>query len=119
MNAFGIARIVEMKKDVFQAEILFDGQLASTYFMCRDFHSTVAIRLREQYPNVKQVRSQEFLCEMDHINLFGCRSDAQSWTPPMTEEESNNLATTLERQQSLALLASAGVDVVINGREVE
>ena len=98
MNKFGIARIVEIKKDVFQAEILFDGQLASTYFMCRDFHSTVAIRLKEQYPNVKQIRSQEFLCELDHINLFKCRSDAQSWTPPMTEEAAGELNKILERQ---------------------
>lgn len=116
MNKFGIARIVEMKKDVFQAEILFDGHLSSTYFMCRDFHSTVAIRLKEQYPNVKQIRSQEFVCELDHINLFGCRSDAQAWTPPMTEEESADLAATLERQKSLNLLAAAGVEVVINGK---
>lgn len=119
MNASGIARIVEIKKDVFQAEILFDGELSSTYFMCRDFHSTVAIRLKEQYPNVKQIRSQEFLCELDHINLFKCRSTDQSWTPPMTKEESEDLAARLERQQSLELLASAGVEVVINGRTVE
>lgn len=84
MNKSGIARIIEVKHDVFQAEILFDGELSSTYFMCRDFHSTVAIRLNEQYPLVEQVRNQEFLCELDHINLFGCRSDAQSWTPPMS-----------------------------------
>jgi len=98
MNNSGIARIVEMKKDVFQAEILFDGQLTSTQFMCRDFHSTVAIRLKEQYPNVKQVRNQEFLCELDHIKLFGCRSTDQSWTPPMTEEAASELNDILARQ---------------------
>ena len=79
---------------------MFDGELSSTYFMCRDFHSTVAIRLKEQYPNVKQLRSQEFLCEIDHIKLFGCRSEAQSWTPPMTEEESNDLNAVLEKQET-------------------
>lgn len=98
MNS-GIARIIEMKKDVFQAEILFDGQLTTTQFMCRDFHSTVAIRLNEQYPNVKQVRNQEFLCELDHIKLFGCRSDAQSWTPAMTAEESESLECAMRRQE--------------------
>lgn len=94
----GIARIVEMKPDVFQAQILLDGNKAPVDFMCRDFHSTVAIRLKELYPNVQLVRNQEFLCELDHINLFDCRSDAQDWTPPMSDEDIEFLTAALERQ---------------------
>jgi len=119
MNQKGIARIIEISHDVFQGEILFDGSMTPVMFMCRDFHSTVSIKMTEQFPLVEQVRSKVYECELDHINLFGCRSDAQDWTPPMTEEESNDLKEVLERQQSLELLANAGVEVVINGRTVE
>jgi hypothetical protein len=91
--------IVEVEKDVFAAEILFDGSMAGVAFMCRDFHSTVAIRLGEQYPNVAVVSNQEYLCELDHINLFGCRSDAPCWTPAMTTEEAEDLERVLRNQE--------------------
>jgi hypothetical protein len=101
MNPKGIARIVEVSKDVFQGEILFDGHLTPTPFACRDFHSTVAIRMQEMYPEVQQIRNQQFLCELDHIKLFGCRSDEQDWTPPMSQEDSEWLADVLEKQEVL------------------
>lgn len=94
----GIARIVEMKPDVFQAQILLDGSMKPIDFMCRDFHSTVAIKLKELYPNVEVVRNQVFLCELDHINLFDCRSDEQDWTPAMSDEDVEHLTAALERQ---------------------
>lgn len=81
----GIARIIETKPEVFRAQILLDGTMAPVDFMCRDGFATVAYRLKEMYPNVEVVQNQEFLCELDHINLFDCRSDDQDWTPPPLE----------------------------------
>ena len=99
MNQKGIARIIEISPDVFQGEILFDGSMIPVMFMCRDFHSTVSIKMTEQFPMVEQVRRKVYECELDHINLFGCRSDAQDWTAPMTQEQSDELAAILDRQE--------------------
>lgn len=95
----GIARIVENKHKTFQAEILLDGTKSSVQLMFRGDYQFVLNKLSQFYPNVAVVTNSVFLCEMDHIKLFDCRSDDQCWTAPMTKEEIESLENILQKQQ--------------------
>lgn len=76
----GIARLVGTKSGDIQAQLLLENQTKPIDFLFRGSCVEVADKLAETYPNVSIVRNQEFLCELDHIDLFKCRSDAPSWS---------------------------------------
>lgn len=88
----GIACIWPVKGDICQARILFDGAMSPVELFSRGTEVEIRAELALDYPMVNIVAKQEYLCELDHINLFGCRSDAQSYVIP--QEEVDRLSDT-------------------------
>ena len=77
----GIARIVCVQPgDLYQGEVLIKYAMKSTSIFGRGTYEEIEQKIKEQFPNCRIVRNQEYLCELDHINLFGVKSDAQDWT---------------------------------------
>lgn len=82
----GIAAIFVLKNK-FHARILFDGNMAPVEFFARsDDSEELQAQLVLNFPFVKLVKLQEFRCELDHINLFGCRSDEPAYTNSNVED---------------------------------
>ena len=82
----GVARIICMQPkddhgDGFQGEVLLKSTLKSVILFGKGTHDHIKEQLKLQFPNCKHITNQEFLCELDHIKLFGEASDAQCWTP--------------------------------------
>ena len=106
----GIARIVEIKTDVYQAEILLDGNKSVIEFFGRGTQADIENRLVKMYPLVEVVPNQVFLCEMDHIKLFDERSDGQLWSAPMSDVDAADLQRILDEQQEAIKLLDQQAD---------
>lgn len=81
----GIAAIFRVTKhlygvvvdDRYVARILFDGNNSPIeYFRSSDKIGTVHSMLMKDFPNVELKTPAEFDHELDHIELFGCRSES-------------------------------------------
>ncbi len=78
----GIARIVCVQPgDDYQGEVLICLATKPVTIFGRGTYDEINQKIKEQFPNCKVVRNSEYLCELDHIKLFGVKSDAQCWTP--------------------------------------
>lgn len=77
----GIARIVCVQPgDDYQGEVLIKEATKSVTVFGYGTYEQIKQKIKQQFPNCKIVRNQEYLCELDHIKLFGVKSDAQCWT---------------------------------------
>jgi len=77
----GIARIVCVQPgDQYQGEVLIRLATKPVTVFGYGTYDEIKQKIKEQFPNCKIVRNQEYLCELDHIKLFGVKSDAQCWT---------------------------------------
>ena len=75
-ESMGVARIVCVQPgDLYQGEVLIEQALKSATIFGRGTYDEVEQLIKEQFPNCKVVRNSEYLCELDHINLFGVKSD--------------------------------------------
>ncbi len=89
-ETMGIARIVCVQPgDLYQGEVLIKHAKKSASIFGRGTYDEIKQKIKEQFPNCDLVRNQEYLCELDHIKLFGAKSDAQCWTP---REENDNVS---------------------------
>jgi len=78
----GIARIVCVQPgDDYQGEVLIKEATKPVTIFGRGSYEHIQQQIKTQFPNCKIVSNQEYLCELDHIKLFGVKSDAQCWTP--------------------------------------
>jgi hypothetical protein len=72
--------MVSVKPEIVTVELLFDHTQSVVFSMIRGTYDFVVSKLKQHYPNINIVSNQIFLCELDHISLFDCRSDCQLWT---------------------------------------
>lgn len=73
----GIAAIFMVREKRYQTRILFEGNESPIeYFKTSDKIGTVHSMLMKDFPNVTLKTTTEFDYEIDHIKLFGCRSDS-------------------------------------------
>lgn len=76
----GIAAIFQMKSGKYRVRILFDGYLTPVdMFSTHNTELEAMCDLITNFVNVTDVTKQEFLCELDHIRLFGCRSGSNAY----------------------------------------
>lgn len=99
----GIAALFEVRHDKWRARILFDGTMVPVeFFGVSDLPNELVFNIIDQHPFINMVSKQEFLCELDHIKLFHCRSDAPSFYFPEDTEENR-----LTNKQILGILADS------------
>lgn len=125
----GIATIYKVRKKFRLARILFDGKFIPVdYYQHAASKEEMVAHLGMDFPFIRVVKNKVFECELDHIKLFNCRSDAPSFElPPDTAE---NRLTNEQIQRILGdsekLLNSINTDklekeyhALLSGRAVE
>lgn len=80
----GIMRTVRLASTKWRAQILFEGcHRVTEYAYNGQTEFDVSLHASTFYPNVSHVDAKEFAAELDHIKMFGCRSDVVSWSDPI------------------------------------